>query len=219
MDIIIVVLLKIFSYMGIAEAQNRLGRRYEDGDGVTKNYEKAFKLYSQSAKCEHEFAQSNLGRMYEEGLAVKQDILKAISLYKSAATQGHAWSQNKLGSLLVRGEYDVPVDQVEALKWFKKASDQGYMPGKFNIGLAYYNGNGIDKDYIKAIEYYEQVEQYIPEARYNLGLMYADGIGVDIDYEKAYKLLESAYNDGFKNAKKSMDIVKSKLVNNIWGSE
>jgi TPR repeat protein len=44
----------------------------------------------------------------------------------------------------------VPQDPAEALKWFRKAAEQGEARGLFNLGIAYSRGNGVPQDYVQA---------------------------------------------------------------------
>ena len=212
MEFIKIVLLHIFSRIGIAEAQNRLGRRYEDGDGINKNLIKAVKWYTKASNLKHAYAQSNLGRMYEHGYGTNQNLDLAIKLYTKAAEQGHTWSQNNLGCLLSAGQYNLPVNYQEAIKWFVKTADLGNANGHMNIAWLYYNGYGVEQDFEIAFEHYNQARE-IPQAQYQLGLMYSHGLGTNINNSEAYKLLESAYNSGINEAKTPMNIAKSYALN------
>ena len=58
---------------GDASAQVSLGRMYEKGRGVSKNYETAVKWYTLAAKQENALAQLNLGVMYHQGKGVHQN--------------------------------------------------------------------------------------------------------------------------------------------------
>jgi uncharacterized protein len=44
----------------------------------------------------------------------------------------------------------VPQDDAEAVKWFRKAADQGDAPAQFALGFAYMAGEGVSKDYVQA---------------------------------------------------------------------
>ena len=53
--------LKALADQGDAEAQNNLGLRYYNGEGVTKDYAEAVKWYRKAAEQGHAEAQFNLG--------------------------------------------------------------------------------------------------------------------------------------------------------------
>ena len=41
-------------------------------------------------------------------------------------------------------------DYVEAVKWYRKAAEQGNAEAQYNLGVMYYKGKGIPQDYILA---------------------------------------------------------------------
>lgn len=62
-----------------------------------------------------------------------------------------------------------------------------------NTGYSYLVGIGVEKDYAKAFECFQEAADYgIPEAITNLGYCYERGINVDIDYSRAVELYEKA---------------------------
>ena len=44
----------------------------------------------------------------------------------------------------------VPKDDAEAVKWIRKAADQGDAEAQFNLGNMYYSGTGVPKDLVQA---------------------------------------------------------------------
>ena len=66
-----------------------------------------------------------------------------------------------------------------------KAAEQGHSPSQFNLGLMYYFGEGIIKNYKKALQWFgKAAEQGNADAQSNLGLMYYKGEGTEKNYEK-----------------------------------
>ena len=53
---------------------------------------------------------------------------------KAAAEQGDAVAQNNLGYMYDNG-YGVPENDAEAIKWYRKAADQGHANAQYNLGL------------------------------------------------------------------------------------
>ena len=47
-------------------------------------------------------------------------------------------------------------DDVKAAEWFRKAADQGYYWGQYNLGSFYASGRGVEKDDVKAVEWYQK---------------------------------------------------------------
>ena len=65
------------------------------------------------------------------------------------AEKGNAIAQSDLGIMYTRGD-GVSKDDVEAVKWFRKAAEQGLDNAQYNLGVMYYEGEGIPKDYAEA---------------------------------------------------------------------
>ena len=64
----------------------------------------------------------------------------------------------------------LPQDYIEALKWYRKAADQGLPEAATNIGTLYEKGQGVTQDYSEALEWYRKgAEQGSVEAEHNLG--------------------------------------------------
>ncbi len=78
---------------------------------------------------------------------------------------------------LIAGMYErgqgVPQDYAEAVKWLRKAAEQGHAKAQFNLGLMYRKGQGVPQDYAKALQWFRKAaEQGVAKAQFNLGLMY-----------------------------------------------
>jgi hypothetical protein len=50
----------------------------------------------------------------------------------------------------------VEKDFVQAAKWYRKASEQGYVLAQYYLGDCYANGDGVAKDLIEAYAYWNQ---------------------------------------------------------------
>lgn len=70
-----------------------------------------------------------------------------------------------------------------------KAAEQGNAEAQFNLGLIYYNGDGVPRDDPEAAKwYFKAAEQGHIEAQLNLGVMYYfDGV-LQQDYVEAVNL-------------------------------
>jgi tetratricopeptide (TPR) repeat protein len=64
-----------------------LGWTYENGHGVTRDYNNASYWYLKAAEQGYARGQNHLGKMYEKGLGVEKDYQQALIWYKKAA--GH----------------------------------------------------------------------------------------------------------------------------------
>ena len=81
----------------------------------------------------------------------------------------------------------MPQDYVQAVKWNRKAAEQGFANAQYDLGVTYYNGQGVPQDYAEAVKWYRKAAaQGKADAQYNLGLMYHNGQGVPQDYVHAH---------------------------------
>jgi cyclophilin family peptidyl-prolyl cis-trans isomerase len=67
----------------------------------------------------------------------------------------------------------VPKDDGEAVKWYRKAAEQGNAVGQRILGVMYENGRGVNRDLAEAIYWYrlsrDQGDQYASDALQRLG--------------------------------------------------
>jgi TPR repeat protein len=94
---------------------------------------------------------------------------------------------------------------VEAVKWFRKAAEQGHAIAQYNLGNCYDNGWGVTQNYAEAVKWYRKAaEQGLAQAQYNLGICYENGWGVPQNKEVAIKWYRKAAQQGLEEAKKSL---------------
>lgn len=104
-----------------------------------------------------------------------------IKLLYIAAEKGAMTAQAVLGACYVKG-FGVEKNDEEAVKWYKKAAEQGHAKGQFVIGKAYDKG----KDYKEAVKWYRKAaEQDFADAQNYLGIKYQRGEGVELSNEEA----------------------------------
>ena len=118
--------------------------------------------------------------------------------------------QNYIGLFYDDTKYgkDVPVDLKEAVKWYKKAAEQGYAGAQCNLGVMYRNGSGVEKNYEKAVEWYRKAaDQGYAKAQCKLGFMYSNGYGVEKDYGKALEWNRKAADQGYAKAQNNLGLV------------
>jgi TPR repeat protein len=66
-----------------------------------------------------------------------------IAKLQELADRGDPAAENELG-IRYRVGIDVDKDPAKAIPWFLKAAKQGYAKAYFNLGAAYYNGDGVN---------------------------------------------------------------------------
>src|SRR5690625_6853155 len=85
-----------------------------------------------------------------------------------------------------------------AIKCIKNSSKQEYAPAKSSLGSMYYNGQGVQQDYMQALQWFKKAaQQGYDIAQINLGSMYAHGQGVQQDYMQALQWFKKAAEQGY----------------------
>ena len=98
-------------------------------------------------------------------------------------------------------------DYSEAIKWYRKAADQGYDRAQYNLGIMYYNGQGVPQDYSEAFKWLRKAaEQGHAKAQSWIGAMYSHGQGVPQDYSEALKWYRKAADQGNADAQRCLGI-------------
>jgi TPR repeat protein len=141
-----------------------------------------------------------------------QDILRELGVLKAElellkAELGDAQSQDKLGKILFEGSLGVAKDEVEAVKWLRKAAEQNLADAQLNLGVCYANGQGVAKDEVEAVKWYRKAaEQNLALAENSLGACYANGQGVAKDEVEAVKWYRKAAEQKDAYAQKNLGV-------------
>lgn len=119
----------ILSLKGLAEkgnpsAQNFLGAKYYNGEGVEKDLKKAAKWFRKAAEQGNVNSQFNLGLMHARGYGVLEDLESTRKWFQKAAIQGHGQAQNLLGAIYAFGQ-GVPVSKELGYAWWNIAAANG----------------------------------------------------------------------------------------------
>jgi tetratricopeptide (TPR) repeat protein len=124
---------------------------------------------------------------------------------KTKAEKGDAQSQFQLGEAFYFGKLGVAKDNVEAVKWFRKAAEQNYGPAQYNLGACYNPGEGVAEDDVEAVKWFRKAaEQNYAMAQFNLGACYDKGVGVAEDDVKAVKWYRKAAEQNHAKAQVSL---------------
>jgi len=83
--------------------------------------------------------------------------------------------------------WGVPQNLTEAVKWYRKAAEQGAASAQYNLGFMYLNGQGVPQNYAEAEKWYRKAaEQGDVDALQILGLAYYLGKWVPQDFVQSY---------------------------------
>jgi TPR repeat protein len=169
--------LEAFAAQGIAEAQFLLGRIYEAGRAKEHDVVQAAYWYEKAAEQGHGDSLVRLGFFLRVGIGIKKDEARALGLMQRAASLNQPEAFSLLGSWAT----DIP----DALDWYKKAFDRGYVEAYVRLGGRYlYGFSPFPKDGVEARRWFDKVIATAPgslaaaDAMHSIGRLYATGNGV-----------------------------------------
>ena len=210
--------------LGYPRAMLFIATLYIKGLGFEPNGEKAAEWLQKAADLGDASAQFNLALLYSKGDLIARDFDKALPLARAAAEQGHEKAQQLIDNLQESERDEWMTQGVEAYKkgdfqnaafLFRQAAGAGSAAAAFNLGLCYENGEGVRKDYQKALRWYTKgAELGHARAQCSAGVLCENGGEGEFEprpeqafdwYQKsaqqgnarAQLLLASAYRRGF----------------------
>ena len=184
---------------GNADAQCKLGIKFEHGEGVAEDAGAARKWYIGGSTRHNPCAINGLGNLYETGAGVPRDTIAALAYYRAAANLGYAGASYNLGLCYENGWGVQPNDRT-AFSWYRKAADAGYENAFVPVADYYENGRGGIADSFLAEQYFALAaktgDAYAMES---LALLYVNDPSVPHHYDRALQLLktdkQSAWSD------------------------
>jgi uncharacterized protein len=127
----------------------------------------------------------------EGGLAMLQRILTGVIIALMLTGGAVAGPFEDGLAVYQRGDY------ATALRLWRPLAEQGGAEAQYNLGIMYYDGDGVPQNYAEAIKWHRlAAEQGDAGAQYGLGLMYDLGRGTPQDYAEALKWYRLAAERG-----------------------
>lgn len=161
-------------------AQTLLGECYYNGYGVEQDYEEAAKYYLLAADQEYPAAMFAAGTCCYLGNGSEVDMDEAFDWYQKALDAGYEPDQEEMENVIGLledklkgitsedlGEFIHKIgteafeaeDYKTAHAYWELEANLGYPKGLYNLGIMYQNGDGVEQDFDKAADYFEQAAQ------------------------------------------------------------
>lgn len=137
-------------------AQSMLGLMYADGRGVKKDSAEAMRWFSKVMEKRYFELFSESDQITKLELSFVKDKSELMKRYLGEAEGGGFRAKSaltKLGHMYAKG-FGVNKDEAEAVKWYRKAAEQGFVGAYGMLGLMYAEGRGIGKDPVEAMKWY-----------------------------------------------------------------
>lgn len=202
---------------GNTKAQYYLGRWYNEGKRVERDYGNAINWWDREQELKRDYvvaikwwrkaavlgnamAQYELGKMYYQGKRVETDYVEAIRWWRKAAEQGGQEAQYGLAKMYFEGKC-VETECAELIEWWLKAAEQGDQDVQHDLAKMYFESKAVGRGYPEVTEWWcKEAEQGNAVAQYNLGKAYYGGIRVKKDYAEGIKWYKKAAEQGNSNA-------------------
>lgn len=201
-----------------ANYEYKLAKMYENGNGTTRNYQKAMELYEKSAAKGNKYAAFSLGNMYlrEKGIQHTEHnrqemIQKGIYYMKQAADNNfpyaaYAYARTFEKESFLRetiSEQEVEKYYAAAMNGFTsllmKREDDFLL---YRMGTMYYEGKGTEPSQEKALKCFQKsAELNNANAQYALGKTYSDKESGYYDLKKAIENFKKAADQNNEFAK------------------
>jgi TPR repeat protein len=164
---------------GDPDAQFELGRAYFYGQGVAKDTNVAFRLFTTAANHGSLPAQTALAVMYLEGIGdVPRDLVAGTSWMRRAAGEGYPSAIARLGSMYMSG-IGMKQDFAEGIKLLQDAAARDDAYAQAELGLAYLNGTGVVRNPKLGVSWLRRAAKQDPAAMEALAVCYDLGLGVE----------------------------------------
>jgi len=218
--------LKPLAEQGNADAQFSLGSLYYQGRGTPQDYSEALRWMRKAAEQGHVFAQTTLGSIYAEGVPglIQPDNPQALMWFVFAAAQGDMGAMELRDAMASRmtptqiaesqrlaREFKPQDVYTKTLQELKARGDQGDAVAQFRVGLIYYMGQGVSRDYLEALTWFKKAaRQGNPYAQFNVGYMYEKGEGTPQNYVEAANYYRQAAERGNRGAQYTLGYLYEK---------
>jgi TPR repeat protein len=159
------------------------------GDGVERDYNKAFKMYHFASERNNEYAMMMSTFCYENGFGTAIDNKLALKWSEKISDAKYI---NQLGQKYYDG-VEVTRNYEKALYWYQKAANSGYESAMMMLGFCYENGLGTPVNDKNAYLWYDKILD--GNIALSIGLKYFEG-EICVNYRKAVKWFNKAIDMG-----------------------
>jgi uncharacterized protein len=161
---------------------------------------------------------------------IPTNVNKALNLFVRSAELGYPQAQATIGALYLRGLPGLLERNTDkGINLLSKAVRAKSLTARFNLGMAYYNGDGVVKNTLKASQWLRlAVRQNFSEAQYSLGLLLLEGddeiskntiegirllkLAAKQNHQLAMEYLHKSGNSIRIEKQQSIDLINSKTI-------
>ena len=126
---------------------------------------------------------------------------------------GNPEAQSRLGVWHAGGQEGLAKDTAQAANWFRRAADQGFAEGQFNLAVLLTNGDGVGRNLSEAAVWCRRAaEQGFADAQFMLGIKLARGEGLPRDTVESAAWLQVATWNGHGEAARRLSLSREAFM-------
>jgi TPR repeat protein len=198
---------------GNPQAQLVVGKAFENGNLVDKNFVAAAQWYKKAMRkgnVEATFRFARLVHYGGEGLEKSPEL--AVQLYLRASRQDFPLAQYWLGYAYQYG-FGSERDLGKALEWYRRAAQNNVAQAQNNLAMLHLAGEGVEKNPKLAVRFLNRaVKLDYSWAKNNLAGLYELGWGVKKDPARARQLYEEAAAAGNPKARQNLQRINGEPI-------
>lgn len=169
-------------------------------------YAEAFELFKRAADAGHVDGCLTYAKAYLLGQGVDINEELAYEYFEKAAKLGSAEGEYFLGAICISNRGDVK----EGMKWYKKASKNGYAHANYQMALLYVTDEYGMANVKTAVKWLKKGVKGGDDTSMDLlGTLYAQGVGVGKSLRKAVELFEMAGEKGNRSSQYNLGVCYS----------
>lgn len=180
------------------DAKTYYGELLIDGKYYDKNPDLGLLILNEVADLGNVYAMRKLGLRYLYGYGISKDIRKSKQIFEELINLGDTDAAYYLAKLIIEESKKKGLGDIsKAIELLEKAEIAGNLKAKVYLGELYIDGDYVDKNSMKGINYFNSAIQLNHSgAMQELGYRYLHGIGLNRDEDAAVKLLSDSINYG-----------------------
>jgi localization factor PodJL len=131
---------------------------------------------------------------------------------RTAAVASNPAAEYEIGARYAEGR-GVPQNSQEAVRWFEKAANAGFVPAQFRLASLNEKGDGVKKDVQAARRLYlAAAGKGHAKAMHNLAVLYAEGIDGKPDFKAAGQWFRKAAGYGITDSQYNLAILYARGI-------
>ena len=194
------------SILGDDFAQSALGWRYVVRGTSPEQQAEGIYWLREAVKKNNLPAYYRLADFLREGKGVEKNLDEAFDLLHRGTKLGSAECQASLGVAYLFGDH-VPLDKEKGHNLLHLSRLQGYAWGTYLLGMTYENGDGVEKNFDKALECYREVADEEPRAASRIGYLYLWRDEENQDFAAAARWFMKAAEQGVAEAQLHLGVM------------